>query len=185
MENIMLDLETLGTNSNSIVLSLGAVSFDTDGNLGDSLYMEFTDDLAFQLQHGAVIDVDTIKWWMQQDDAARAVFGAPKEGQEAFRVSTTEGLRMFAEFVGRNGGDECKIWGNGAAFDNVILANLYKRLNMAVPWKFWNDRCFRTLKTQFGLVRPPVHEGVEHHALADALNQVRYLQEVYRCLATQ
>ncbi len=61
------------------------------------------------------------------------------------------------------------MWGNGADFDNAILAHCYSRLGRPAPWKFWNSRCYRTLKS-FSPVRGK-RIGVHHHALDDAKTQ--------------
>ena len=38
MKNIMLDLETMGTSSNSAVLTIGAVEFDKDLGITNRFY---------------------------------------------------------------------------------------------------------------------------------------------------
>ena len=39
MNHVMVDIETLGTTNNSVVLSIGAVKFDHQG-LGEEFYAE-------------------------------------------------------------------------------------------------------------------------------------------------
>ena len=36
--NVMVDLETLGTASNSVIISMGAVAFDNEGNTLSTFY---------------------------------------------------------------------------------------------------------------------------------------------------
>ena len=73
------------------------------------------------------------------------------------------------------------MWGNGAAFDNVILAVAYKRAWLPVPWSYKNDRCYRTVAALAPEVaRPEV--GERHNAADDAEAQARHLIEVLRVL---
>ena len=61
--------------------------------------------------------------------------------------------------------------------------NIYfGKIQKAVPWKFWEVRCTRTL-FDIGInpERPPV---LKHHALEDAWNQAVGVQNVYKRLRT-
>ena len=73
------------------------------------------------------------------------------------------------------------VWGNGATFDNVILSNAYKAAGMEQPWKFWDDRCYRTVK---GLLPDIKIErlGTHHNAVYDAMSQARHLQFLFKKL---
>jgi hypothetical protein len=66
-----------------------------------------------------------------------------------------------------------RLWGNGASFDNAILAHAYARCGATPPWKFWNDRCYRTVAA---LTATPRQQGGTHHnALDDARSQAEHL----------
>ena len=64
----------------------------------------------------------------------------------------------------------------------MICENIFRKLNKAVPWKFWEVRCTRTL-FDIGInpERPPV---LKHHALEDAWNQTVGVQNVFQRLRT-
>jgi hypothetical protein len=56
---------------------------------------------------------------------------------------------------------------------------------MDVPWKFYQDRCFRTIKSldPGGRLRPTavlpgVPAGIAHTALADAFHQAAWMQNI-------
>jgi len=66
------------------------------------------------------------------------------------------------------------VWGNGANFDNVILAEAYRRLDMKLPWHFTQDRCFRTIKSKYWYV-DMVRTGTHHNAAGDAMSQANHL----------
>lgn len=178
-ENVMLDLETLDTASTAVVLSIGAVAFDPYSNeIGDTLYVELSQDIAMQQRNGRTISGDTVRWWMQQSEEARKVF-APTEGANG---TTATGLRLFTDFLYANGKNNAKVWGNGADFDNVILGSLFESFDTPRPWSYSKNRCYRTMKGLGIGPREPVRIGTYHNALYDAITQAKHLQEIFKCL---
>jgi exodeoxyribonuclease VIII len=83
-------------------------------------------------------------------------------------------LYEFANWLPK--GRDWVLWGNGAAFDNVILRNSYVRCSIEAPWQFWQDRCFRTVASSSPMKR--VAEGVAHNALDDAITQAKHLIKI-------
>lgn len=161
---IMVDIETLGTATNSVVASIGAVRFDANG-IGDSIYLRL--DMDEQVKAGRVINIDTIKWWMGQDDAARAMFKEePHPG--GCRANLVGFINWMGEFNG--------LWGNGSDFDNAIIADMCLTFGVE-PWPFWKNRCYRTLKNQHPDV-PFTKSGVAHNALDDAKMQAHHAVEI-------
>lgn len=169
MKNIMVDLETLGNNSQSVILSIGAVEFDETG-LGSTFYVAV--DPQSCVDAGLKMDVSTIMWWMQQSDEARAAFNRSK-------TNLKQALLDFSVYVHNCAGTDAEVWGNGATFDNVILDNAYRAMGYAKPWQFWNDRCYRTLKNLYPQV-PYVKPNVAHNALEDAIAQARHASQILR-----
>ena len=178
--HLMLDLETLGSGSNAAILSIGAVLFDpykvnTYEELSQRFYKKI--DIESAVRYGK-IDASTVKWWMNQGDAAK---------KEAFNGTDTlpQALNDFASFVMSN--NVTGLWGNGASFDNVIIRNAWARVSelkqVAPPFPipFWGDMCYRTVK---GLVPQIKMErvGTHHNALDDAISQALHLQRVMEAL---
>ena len=170
MNNIMLDLETVGTKSNAPIIAIGAVAFDMkEQKLGEEFYMVV--DLQSAVDGGAVIDPKTFIWWMQQSYEARAAFNRPGS-----RLSIA--LLAFDTYVDQVcGRKNAQIWGNGSDFDNVILREAYARLKMVEPWEFWNNRCYRTMKNIYPNV-PLERTGIAHNALHDAKTQAEHLMRM-------
>ena len=167
MQDIMLDLETMGTGPAAAIVAIGAVEFDLGTRqLGRRFYQVV--DLKSSVLEGGILDADTVCWWMKQSDAARAVFSAPAQ-------HIMQALRMFGEFAGECcGAGDLNIWGNGAAFDNVVLASAFDRSGIQRPWAYQNDRCYRTVKA----LHPEVsweRVGTAHNALDDAISQAQHL----------
>lgn len=170
--HIMLDLETMGTRPSAPIISIGAVKFTADGLLdpstGGDYYARVTLESSAHPMFGAVIDPSTVLWWLQQSDEARAEFAMPGK-------FLNETLDSFREWVER---DEIEgVWGNGASFDNVILSETYRRKHEDVPWPFWKDRCYRTVKSMYPDVRME-RSGTHHNALDDAISQAKHLIEI-------
>ena len=168
--HIMIDLETMGTRSNAPIISLGAVAFD-HSEIHSRIYVSNT--LSSAVETGAVIDPDTVMWWMGQSDEAR---GALCAGKEHLRNN----LYMFSRWC--SSFDIEGVWGNGSDFDNAILSEAYRRMERAVPWKYHQNRCFRTLNALAGdgIVTPQV--GVSHNAVNDAEWQALRLQQIWEKL---
>lgn len=174
--HIMIDLETMGTRPSAPIIALGAVAFMPDRQHKDGtveaggLYDKFYEviDLSWAVRDGAVMDPETVIWWLGQSDTARQAI--TRRGIEP-RVA----LDRFSAWLGQF--DVDGVWGNGASFDNVILAETYARLGMKAPWKFWTDRCYRTMKSMYPSV-PLTRSGTHHNALDDARTQAEHLMAI-------
>jgi DNA polymerase III epsilon subunit-like protein len=167
MMDVMLDLETMGTSAQAAIVAVGAVEFDIAAQkIGESFYAVV--DLESSVKSGGVIDTSTVLWWLQQSDEARSAFAGKGE-----HIATV--LMRFAVWMAsRASRDEVRVWGHGAAFDNVILASAYSRNQTMQPWQFWNDRCYRTIKAQHPQIKMQ-RTGTYHNAVDDAANQARHL----------
>lgn len=163
----MIDIETLGTEANSIVVSIGAVFFDIKNKqLGKEFYAVL--DRKDQLKKGRTINTDTVDWWLERDAAARQVFKEPK-------TDVISALRDFTEFVRNNASEEPHAWGNGAGFDLPIMVSLYQTYGMTAPWKFFNDMDVRTVRRFQGKNTKIEKLGINHNALHDAKSQAYYV----------
>jgi hypothetical protein len=170
MVNIMIDLETLDTKQDAVILSIAAVAINTEGEILGTFH-EYTEDCPSNM---ATTSMDTILWWMTQDKEARKL---QAEAERNPLISTLEELSTFF----RNFEDqEIAVWGNGAAFDNVILRRAYERNGLKAPWSYRQDRCYRTLTKLFPHIPMPEFVGVKHDALADATNQAGHLWEILK-----
>jgi hypothetical protein len=160
--NLTIDFETLGTEANSPVISLGAVLFLED-RIVNTFYT--TLDINQQIKDGRIPSGDTIKWWMNQSEKARSVFN-----EEA--KDTVAGLKDFLWFVNQSTGT-IEPWGNGSNFDITIIEHLLTMYNLTIPWKFWNIRDLRTFKEYVYNGKQTERKGVHHNALDDAIYQAQ------------
>ena len=167
--HVMLDLETLGTKPGCKILSIGAVVMTPQG-LGREFYTAVKRES--QNRYGLHEDADTVAWWAKQSPEARAAaFSNPSS------VDISTALNAFRQFLLEVNLDpmsgerrQVAIWGNGAGFDQPILNGVAMALGYGPLWKFYNERCYRTLKNLY-----PEEEFTKpqlaHHSLEDAKAQ--------------
>lgn len=171
MKNVMIDLETLGTDTNSVILSIGAVKFDPDTNeLGEGFIQAVS--IESNQAAGRTISADTLLWWMKQSDEARVAAFLRKTN------SLYVALEALSDFLG----NDALVWGNGADFDISMLADAYKSFEWQTPWKFWNVRCYRTMKNIPGVPSMTKRIGTHHNALDDAVSQAEHLMQIMQHL---
>lgn len=173
MKHVMLDIETFGTRSNSVIATIGAVYFDLDtGELGDTFYKRI--DIGSCCDAGLELCGQTYYWWSHQDEKAR------REVFEQFlRISLRLGLKRLSEFIK----EDSFVWGNSARFDCGLIENAYHALGLEIPWKFYNERDVRTLVSFAPEIKEKFkREGIHHHALDDCYHQIKYCCEIYKTL---
>jgi len=180
--DIMVDLETLGTDDDAAIISIGAVVIELNEErlTGAEFYNVIDLDLTNDDEIGS-ISASTIIWWMQQSDQARKAFTNKTHSKS---LGTT--LLSFIDWLMNQSYQfdvsekQIRIWGNGATFDNVILRNAFKRTKQRPPWPFWGDMCYRTMKNMYPNVKAASRQGTHHNAVDDARFQALHLIEIYK-----
>lgn len=170
--SIMIDIETMARGSKAAIVSIGAVEFNMNtGETGRELYVNVS--LQSCLDKGLRVEGDTIMWWMQQSDEARkALMDNP--------LSLGDAMLALYTFVEQCGFDY-EVYGNGPKFDLGILTDAYEVCGMSTPWRFWNERCVRTISMflphEKGMTK---FVGTAHNALADCHHQIKYCSQIWR-----
>lgn len=169
----MIDLETLGVEPDSVVMTLGAIKFDpfSDAEPHSPLYLRGDVEEQTEFPYERSIDENTLAWWAKQPESIR---------EEAFgdhdRVTVQEMLRQLNKWaVGLD-----YIWCQGPTFDFVILQHLYKSAKKPVPWNYWQIRDSRTL---FAMMPSDPRKAIQeelHNALADCYYQAKCVQQSYK-----
>ena len=182
MKHVMIDLETLGLDPYSAIISLGAVYFDlSEPEIIQSTF-EVHIELASAVGAGLRMDPATVEWWLssERDDARKYWLSSDRVELQAALHGFTQWLSYFSEK------DERAIWGNGSDFDNALLGQAYKVSNIEQPWSYKGNRCFRTLKAlaASNVLKPPDDSlpGLKHTALGDAIYQTRWLHNIVASL---
>lgn len=169
---IMLDLETAGQGPDAAILSIGACNILPDREPNALFYHVV--DIQSACDNGGKIDASTFKWWARQSDEARAIF--KEEGNHI--VNVLDAFATFLAAISHGQPQKVKLWGNGSDFDNIILAETYKRAGIPLPWSWWNNRCYRTMKNTFCNVAEPERHSTKHNALNDAIHQADHLRMI-------
>lgn len=179
--HISIDLETLGTNTDSEIISIGAVAFDMQGKIID----DFLVDIQMSETSHLNMTIGTLQFWLQQQ---------PEAWPKCFTnndecVQLPEALRQLKEWIDQYPIEQ--VWANGTKFDLGMLEHQFKRFSITVPWAHNADGCMRTLRLlanakSFHQVAVDYANnqdcGVAHNALADAKWQAHYIAFAYNKL---
>ena len=176
--DIMIDLETLGTTPDSVIVSIAAVKFDpfddyqTCGVTADQLpTLNILVDI--DSQSDRQIDENTVIWWSQQD---------PQVQERVFnpvgRVNFTEALDQLHRFIWNTGG---RVWAQGTQFDIAMLEHAFRSVNRAYPWQYSQARDSRTLLDLVAVNLPKA----THDAVADCWRQIIGVQQALATLGIQ
>ncbi len=168
--HLMLDFETLGTDPDTCVLSLGAVTFTINGIIEEK---EWHFNLHGQMRAKRSVNPDTLVWWMNQGGEAKAVF------EKSIKSPLMCG-QFAPEFAAWIAPHNVKVWGNGATFDVSIVENIMKSFAVPYPWRFTNVRCYRTIKAGYDIEGGQFRAGVKHNALDDARFQAQCLIRYFK-----
>ena len=187
--DIMVDLETLGTRQDAIVLEISAVEFNCHtGEIGEVFDAKL--DIDEQVQYRRSLSRETLQWWFKQDEAAiKNVF----DDVGGIKFQTSKALYEFSNFVKRCD-NKCnsdsdrrvvKLWGNGSIFDLGILQNMYETCirKVKLPWKFWAVNDVRTIVDLNPDVKKNCEfDGTPHCAVDDCKHEIKYLVETLKTI---
>ena len=172
----MIDIETLSTKPNALILTIGAVKFSRNKDIEP---LEITTnfykriDIKSCKKLGMDIDNDTVQWWNKQSKDVRYEAIENKDRQNIKDV-----LIELSQFV-----KDCQyIWANSPSFDCVILENAYRLCELEIPWKFWNLRDCRTIYDLGNTSLKSIVKETKHNSLEDCYNQILCLNKAYKNL---
>lgn len=141
----MFDIETLGVESTSVILSLGIIHFDVDKvyNYNDlierGLFIKF--NAADQIQnYKRTIDKDTLQWWSKQNDYAKATNFERSKAD----LLTLDGLDILQKYVDEHRVDANETFWARGSLDQVCIDSLCKAANRELITFYNNWRDVRT-----------------------------------------
>ena len=169
----VVDLETLSTRKNAVIVSIGAVAFSLRKGIIDEFEVNITPQSGKEV--GLHIDKSTVQWWSEQSQEAR-------DSWMENPTNIKDGLMQFENFYNRG----CAIWGFGADFDIAVLESAFyaigfhkdKPYGQHLPWQFWDVYCLRTMSNILSMKLEKT--GTNHHALHDALAEAELIMKMLK-----
>jgi len=174
--NVMIDLETLSVRANALILTIGAIKFNTKYSLKsldkmDTFYRRITIDSCREI--GCHEDPETQKWWDEQDSVAREEAFSPKD-----RIPIKQALQELSKWFGKD--KYTKVYAHSPNFDITILDEAYKNCGLMPPWNFWNVRCTRTIYCLGNIRMSDLPANNKHHAIDDCYRQIIGVYKSYK-----
>lgn len=183
MKHVMIDLETMGLRPNAAIVAIGAVHFrqviDLSGpvpclSLEEVGEFRAAVSLKSCLDAGLTVDQSTVDWWNKQPAETRSFW------QREDALSLESALTTFSRWLLTDSTEsQISPWGNGADFDLVLLKSAYSALGADPPWRYYNNKCYRTIRSLFPVTEMP-RLGTHHDALDDARHQFTVLRQIVR-----
>lgn len=167
--HLMIDIETLGLASNSVIMSIGAVLFDLNDYTEAVLHRKINIQSCLDVM--LKVDGNTIEWWLKQpkENLDRLMAGDRYKLITVLHELSSLSLYQSSWYV----------WSHGSIYDLVLIENAYKAIGQSVWWNYKNVRDTRTL---FDIANYKYVAKGGHDALEDAMNQAKAVQEAYKLL---
>lgn len=171
--DLMIDLETMGVPPYAPIVAIGAAFFNIRRRAIGPTYHQAI-NLATAVRDGGVIDCGTVMWWLQQSEEARNAICYSAHDNRKVLAEFAEWIAMYCRHI------DVRPWGNGSSFDLTILGGAYDRIGMKRPWRFNNERDFRTVRNIYPKVvyDPSEKTGTAHRADEDAIFQIEHLFKI-------
>ncbi|QLA10663.1 exonuclease [Shewanella phage Thanatos-2] len=202
--DFIIDCEALSTHSQSIVVDLSAIAFNSDLSVietfdelvNNGIKIKF--QITSQKERGRVSTSSTIAWWKTQPPEVRQALIPTKED-----VTIEEGLDMFRAYLAKHRVNPKEAHGycRGQSYDFPILSSLLRDEQRAKgiadydidtvklePCLFFNQRDIRTaiesmLLTR-GITQTPMPDGVldgfiAHNSIHDCAKDILMLKYAY------
>lgn len=166
LDHICVDIETLSTQTNAVIVSVAAVKFNLVSDEQETFSVNINPFGSKAL--GLHICKETIDWWKEQKPNAAKAWQTSQIGLE-------KALTKFNEFCGQS--NSTHYWSLGTDFDFPILKSSFQAVDMKEPWKYYNLHDMRTAYYLAGLdTRTLDRIGVYHNSVDDCLTQISWLK---------
>lgn len=184
MNNVMIDIETLGTGHHATIISVALAVFElATGKVAAEKYIRINWKEDCEIR-GGKIDPATVTWWLKQSTEARVELITGDD-----QILPDDALMQVFEFI-RKHCDEgpVYVWSKSPSFDLSLIKDAAERCCIPaseIPWQFWNERDVLTIEGIAALLSIPLPYGkndVTHHALGDVRGQIRNVTAVMSAL---
>ena len=188
--DVMVDLETLGTNIDSTIIQISAIAFNIESKRQYGLFDERVDIKGVS---DLKIDGETLLWWLNENPSLLKKLlsdeGFPPEELLIKFHNWIAYLYYIFEASGKK--VEIYLWGNGILFDNKMIEYQMKKIGLDYPIFYRNDRDLRTivdltakkLNVSTSELKDSIEfSGEEHNAIDDVEYQIKLLMFCYATL---
>jgi hypothetical protein len=138
----MFDIETLGSESTSVVLSASIIHFDKPDTtyeelLENALFVKF--DVQQQIGVKRVAEKSTIEWWSKQHEYVKKTSLIPSDED----LDAVTGILKLKEYINAHDGPKQTFWARGS-LDQMCIDSLCKSFDMDLLTEYNNWRDVRT-----------------------------------------
>ena len=137
----MFDVETLGVESNSVILSLACIHFRSDEKptfreLVDSAYFVKFNVRDQVENYGRKVDKGTLEWWEKQCEIVRKKSFLPSKDDQNLRT----GVESFHSWIQSKNDNKSWVWARGS-LDDTLLHSIERQLKVEtlLPYHRWRD----------------------------------------------
>ncbi len=137
----MFDVETLGVESNSVILSLACIHFRSDEK---PTFRELVDSAFFvkfnvrdQVEnYERKVDKGTLEWWGKQCEIVRKKSFLPLKTDENLK----NGIESFHSWIQSKNDNKSWVWARGS-LDDTLLHSIERQLKVEtmLPYHRWRD----------------------------------------------
>lgn len=182
--DLMLDIETLGTENDTTLIQLACVAFDIrTGNI----ISEFNEFIDIGQTKELKVTGSTIKWWLKTD--ANLFKSLIEKGN----LPEREVFEKFHNWMkGLQETYSLYAWGNGLLFDLAIIKTKLIQYGFSYPISFKTERDVRTIVDLYCAKKgisekqfKDIHKSTDliaHNGLDDCKFQIRFVVEAYKDL---
>lgn len=135
----MFDVETLGVDSNSVVLSAGLIHFE-----GGESYQDLLDKACFvkfkakeQIDMKRQVDLGTLEWWKNQHEYVRGCAMDPSSED----VTISEAFTIMHNYMNKfPDAQKQTMWARGS-LDQMVIDNLARKVDSQplTGYNMWRD----------------------------------------------
>lgn len=182
---IQFDIETLSLHpTNAVVGEIGIhvdhLFLDTEGRVcvGSDGLISVLLDMGEQQRTGRELDIDTIQWWLKQNETARNIMADPHDRKRVFdAIQTVDTFVRKHMDIAEVKGSKVFILSSAPAFDMTNVRSLYEAAGMEHPWRHWQEHSQRTLRKlcNHETIPPRSAEEFLHGGASDAEYQNKVL----------
>lgn len=181
----MFDVETLGVESTTVILSAAIIRFDPtktettyDEYISDALFVKFSVEEQVK-KYNRTIDKSTIEWWNKIHPAIREVSFVPSKND----LSASDGIEKLRSYI--KNPDKSTFWSRGS-LDQMSIDSLCKvvGVDLLAPYTSWRDirtalDCLcETTKNGYCQLKIPFDKGanvIKHHPVHDCAYDIMQL----------